>query len=1242
MLGLQQIVLHNTFITGKTVRLPCAGHTNTSGDNGAGKTSALNLIPIFYGKEPDRLIQRTADKLSFLDFYLPHPSSLIAFEYLREDGPRCAVMYRHSAGTNKLVYRFISASFAESFFMDPIREMLLQGSAVSDVISEIKFLGVGCSKQVDVITEYRAIIQNDKRLLTKGGRNTAAFRRMAQEYCLGHSQARMSHLDEMTTALLKRSEMFGKFKAMISSTMFEDIYMREKPEFRDKTIVDNIRSLNEFRAHQPSIIDCVSTHRERLSTIALIVSNAVNLATRVATEKDVLKALKEQRADNNAKLGVARNEYESEMSELRIELNTAKRLQDTTNDELNDIYEAKDKWDGLDIINKRIQFERLPSLRDQHLRAQETLRLLTEQHSSLENELSHALNKLERQHNKDVTRMMADVSTTRDKRDEANSRYETQRDAIRRSQEDDLEAYATGPDSNRLESLKKKYWVTDAESRSVPITAEDQEEIRRAEMVVEDAELTLDSAEQSFHEAHDVVQQENKLHQQAVDRVDAAAKELRQTEQRCAELRAQVAPDDKTLLAALRREDPAWAESLGRVIQPQLLQRKDLSPVYDASCETVFGWTLDLTKIDTPDFAQSESVLRAKLDKAELDMQNGRGTKDAAEKNAAAALRRLKDAKKKADELQLQAKQAQQHKSEAFADLNQTRSRVKAAQEKRAEAIKAKLSGIESERDSLEAQIKQNLHAIKVRGEEQVQELLSSHSITISELDSKLGALNKEKADLERDFAIDKKRIRDAFDEKYRAEGVDPRTIKAAREDCEQRELLISEVEGYGSLIDRYNDWLKRDWERIGTLSAMLAGAKRDMENAEQQISRKELAYRSLKADLEADIKRTGVRVQELADIIDAADQLLSSIDITFPGGQHQDESDTSTTLLVEKLTNLSSQESELRKRVDQRVQSATGLIQRFSDSRIFNAWEQLIAARKLHSQYDEFSQNFRLEQPDDLLSLLEDQIPQIEEILIEDIRAVGNSIHEYYGTLKLLNSQVSRVTSDLKRKINTNQRISSFSDITVRITSRVEGDDYWQPLVAFNEEWMKWQSEMDRGLPSDSLIDTLKVASDALQEAKISQDVNSLVDMEISMVENDRHIRIRNDRDFNDSSSNGLSFLAICVVFIGMSRYLCPDRTIQLTWPIDELAVLSPNNVARLFAMMKEENIAMFSAFPSADPNMLRHFDNRLSLDRSHGIRLYRAAAEDDVSADDPLLARLSSGLAATVCTIEEGVTHE
>ena len=66
--GLKAIYLFDSYFAGKLVRVGCEGHTNNTGDNASGKTSLLNLIPIFYGLTPDKLIQRAGSKKSFVEF----------------------------------------------------------------------------------------------------------------------------------------------------------------------------------------------------------------------------------------------------------------------------------------------------------------------------------------------------------------------------------------------------------------------------------------------------------------------------------------------------------------------------------------------------------------------------------------------------------------------------------------------------------------------------------------------------------------------------------------------------------------------------------------------------------------------------------------------------------------------------------------------------------------------------------------------------------------------------------------------------------------------------------------------------------------------------------------------------------------------------------------------------------------------------------------------------------------------
>ena len=93
------------------------------------------------------------------------------------------------------------------------------------------------------------------------------------------------------------------------------------------------------------------------------------------------------------------------------------------------------------------------------------------------------------------------------------------------------------------------------------------------------------------------------------------------------------------------------------------------------------------------------------------------------------------------------------------------------------------------------------------------------------------------------------------------------------------------------------------------------------------------------------------------------------------------------------------------------------------------------------------------------------------------------------------------------------------------------------------------------------------------------------------------------------------------------MSRYLCPDTSVKLTWPVDELAALSPKNISKLFDMLDSANIAMFSAFPSQDTNLLKFFENKNLLDLESGVRAIKVSEKFDKNSLKEQILGLSQG---------------
>jgi hypothetical protein len=230
---------------------------------------------------------------------------------------------------------------------------------------------------------------------------------------------------------------------------------------------------------------------------------------------------------------------------------------------------------------------------------------------------------------------------------------------------------------------------------------------------------------------------------------------------------------------------------------------------------------------------------------------------------------------------------------------------------------------------------------------------------------------------------------------------------------------------------------------------------------------------------------------------------------------------------------------------------------------------------------------------------LLEQDIPHLRQTLIEQFSNEAGKVCDYFDGLETVMREITSVSRTLRQKINTDQQIDSLSDIQVVLKPRIEDDDSWAPLKAFVAQWRDWQASHKREIPGDTVLSAFQLVTATLSSANLGQSIESMVDMHLTMKENGREAIIRNDNDFLNASSQGLTYLAIMAVFMGLTRYLCPDRNTRITWPIDELGTLSPNNIARLADMLEHNNLTMVSACPKLDRPLRKFFENKVSIQK-------------------------------------------
>lgn len=1220
MFGLTRIALHNSYFSGLTVMFETDGHSNASGGNGAGKTSALNLIPIFYGTEPNQLVDQVADKDSFLDFYLPKQSSALIYEHLREDGHRLVVMYRHNSGA-KTLYRFVQGSLEETFFHPEIKVLLERGEAISDIFHALGDRGIRYTRQIDTITDYRTVIQNDRNLMRRGGRNNAAFRAMAREYCLGGPNDHMSHLDRMSYSILRRTDMYERLKRMIAETQF-DIHIDERPEYlKDKTLIDDIAGLRDFDTAEPRIRDCITSHQQRKLVIADRDGTAAQLIARCMEAIEHIDALEESCNETSAALTTLNQTYTEESLKLRRIHDGLKSEVEQLQNDIDVIYAKHYEWQDWDITQKQAEYDNLEHQLSRQLALEADYKLLTEKVANLQQAQQTAEAKAKGDRDDALQLCSAKRLELTGKQTDIVRDHATLREDLARREQDELEQLVVGDIAIERNALNQALIEARQHAKRCQISEEDQLALDDLEQQVGALVLTIEDAAKSVGQCRNAFEQQKTRHQGALGAHQDAVREHQRIQVSYDQVRELVFPKDNSLLSALRSMNPEWAETVGKVVNPDLLTRSDLQPDFDPDASgALYGWSLALAKIDTPDYAANEESLQARLDEAASRLRVAQQLCEDREQDAAELFKEIKP-------LQLALTQAehvhQQHEEQAKVLRDRYRTEKKQAQAKalqQQEEHKAQAGQLQKALGDLDSRIEQRREEIKSAFNTERGEINAREQMAAQQIDAKLAQLDGEVEQIQSDYTQRIKTINLRFSEECEREGVDPAKISTSRQAAEEQKVKVGKIQGYLPKLQEHEHWALSYWAQVPEKEQRLSDKRTRSVSAADDISIHNRKHNAQKKELE---RRLGEYQKSLGDLnrsVESANKLLSRC----PTVEADPAPVASLLDLTEALSRLLADEDRLRKQVLEGVGKAQLILNKYVNSRIYKAWETLLEQRRQLAHADEYEESFRLQQPDDLSHLLDEDLPAIRDILIQQLRAVGDSLSKYHDCLKGLNEEVARVSRHLGQKVNTNQRIENLSNIELQVTSIVVEGDYWDKLSSFNQLWKEWQDGRDVELPPESLLYAIQSANEAIQGARISNDINSLIRLRISLEENGRKAHVSNAREFDALSSNGLSYLAILVIFIGMARYLCPNNKIALHWPIDELAALSPENIARLFRMLDEAGLYCFSAFPSTDPNLLKFFKHRKLIDRRRGIR----NLSDQVPAEQGALREKLNGL--------------
>ncbi|MGM0544953.1 MAG: ATP-binding protein [Pseudomonadota bacterium] len=1194
MAHLLRIVMIHGHLEG-VVELSVDGHTNICGTNASGKTTLQRLVPVFYGELPNKVVPKT--RMKFDAFYLPHSNSYLVYEYRREAGNLCqAVLTRSQNGG--VEYRFVAAPYRPE-------DYLVEGEDGAVALEYAQWLGVlrreniSFSSKLTATSEYRAVIQNDftptPGIMPHGNRKDALkLRQLAAQFSLVKPEHRIRHIEKLVSAVHAKEGKMDTLKTMLAAIFEEDGV--ELPVTRIRSAkarewIDQMRQSMRLEPLQRSLAKLHDVDRELADVEAALWQLKPQLeADRHHIERTLADAEAEMGKRQEA-FDAEKNAYEAARDDLNEHLSELESGLKQTQRDLSDLQDQYEAYETADMPALERDLNALPQQREQfeqlknHLTAlQEAVQASQARKEERLRELGEALARQGEEIQGLVDALNEEKAAHQEAHWEAqrhlDARYQTQREE---SEADFQERLNQGVE--RLAALKA------ALSHSGP-TAEESEEAALVQARIDQAQSDHNAASsqrESQRRELDSLKRERDSAEQAHADARRALTRAQQTSQA---LHRQRDPAQGSLRHFLRYHLPEWEQRLGKVIAPELLERRDLSPTLtEQSSDNLYGLVLDTHLIEPPDYAQDEASLLAAIEAADDAVVRAEVELGNCEKQLKRHNERVQAAEEALSQAQLAVKRADEEVEYAQEARRQCQARHAQAQRQRKADHEAALAEQEAQQQALRDERQTALDKLNAAHQAELLELKADAQSQLDTIDRQIQQyktqLTEQKAEHKRQCA----ELEEAFDQELKAQGFDPKKMRDTQARLQQLGEHIRRTAARQDELDAYKRFMRVSWgqrkpelvEQEGRLSREIDAAQRQREAHQQAFKATKAAHQQHVAAFETKRRESHEVLNDLKPLLKQLDELTLTSDAT-----PQQEAPGDVAERLSRTRQALSRRAQERDTLRKGCQEAESQLIKGASTSFVDALE---------------SERAQLVDPDDprallpllggMLKLLEDQQQQ----LIQQGRNLSDDLDKFFTVFRDLNRRISAQSKRLSDEVADDLRLDGINKAEVRIQSTIDELGFWEPLKLFAQRYKAWR-DSEQTLPSDDYLNALADVVDLLRSDQ-QYSFESLLRLELHLNEGGTDLIIKNDRQLLESSSHGMAYLILCKFLLAFTRLLRGRAAIAIHWPIDEIGTLAYHNVEKLFDACDSNQIHIVGAFPNPESDVLLLFHNRYLIDR-------------------------------------------
>jgi len=1212
MSGLKRLILIDTHLPG-LVELKVDGHTNICGTNASGKTTLQRLIPVFYGEAPSKVVPATRD--NFQTWYLPRESSFIIYEYQRLDDKMCmAVLTSSNSG---VIFRFIEKGFnVDDFIAASLVSDAGQGKcslALTEILRNMRRDNVHFSKALNN-KEYRSVLQNDKTVMALSS-NKRDLLTSARYFSLCEADARLRHIEKLIKAVHSKEGKMETIKAMIAAILEEDGVETPTNKISKAQVDDWIKEcslIKQFDELMPQYhkLQKVNAQLEqtetRLSQLKHQLSTDLSLlGESIINAEHNHSAYKQQLKELNTGFEQQRDGLNRDLSVAKADVNTCEQQLDKIDQEFN-------AWQDQDIDRHQSNLDNIPTWRSQLQSATEQHLLLTEEHQDVEAAYHKRLAELESKQSKELAQLNSQKDRCRDELSDKQLQEHKALQELHLNQERRLTEVNQGYDRQINDNNQLLQTIKTEIELSGP-TGDELQAMALQEATLEQAQGEEDQARMELTTIQDELQQVKYQQMGSNEKLNKARSNVFTCNNRLAEIERWLHPESNTLLDFLRNQYQGWEQQLGKVINPALLTRTDLSPALGEGVNgddvkgdvaaSLYGLLLDTNAIVDSDLVQTETQLKQQFDVAEQELRTAENVQKQCEAELQAINKTVRELEQKQTSLSSQCqfkqntrKRVQEERSQLKEEHKQALNIRKQKRQKSLLQYQKKADKLTLNKQTASLEHKTQCHDEKMEHELHWQQIVGDIEHKLAQIMSQIQSASQHHKD---GLKACKKWYKDELAKRE----VDVEQISALKLAIAQLKDDIEVTNKHRDSVNEYVRWYELVFtKQKANYLKILSRAKDAKAKSERLLTEKIADYQQQKQQLQEQLQQLEKALQEQNDLASGINTLKPQFALLhLPHTEAIEESVTAGARLIEgrELLDLQRRASS---DIDSFVNYFDTAIGQKSGISLTETWE-----RARRDCQRENAQGLQVLDSRKMVTELETLLTILVPQHLEGVRNIGlnfgNDLTQYYNVLADIDKRISSQSRRITKEVDQELFLDGVSDSQVKIRSKIAEFDFWPKLLRFNKLHQQWLDAQQSSLPDEEYTQTIKAVLEVLGKATLGGaggGIGQLLDIELHLKEGNSELIIRTDRQLNESSSHGMAYLILCKFLLAFTRLLRGHSKAIVHWPIDEIGTLANKNVKKIFDACKANQITVIGAFPNPESDVLHFFENRYLIEKN------------------------------------------